>query len=87
MCIRDRGSFYQGIFYSQGEQSYRFNLLDEFNQHTDNQKVKQTQTWQLITIYPEVNQQLAELKTGQNIRLVGSLNYAGNWLLVEKICV
>ena len=81
------GSFYQGIFYSQGEQSYRFTLLDEFNQHMDNQKVKQTQTWQLITIYPEVNQQLAELKTGQNIRLVGSLNYAGNWLLVEKICV
>jgi len=85
-----RGSFYQGIFHAQGEQSYSFTLLETSNSQSVNQFANQngtqTQTWQLITIYPEVNQQLAELKTGQNISLIGSLNYAGNWLLVEKIC-
>ncbi len=80
------GEFYQGIFNVQGEQSYSFTLLEMSNNQSLNQNGDQTQNWQLITIYPEINQYFAELKTGQNIRLVGSLNWSGNWLLVEKIC-
>lgn len=77
------GSFYQGIFHSSGEQSYHFTTLETLNE----QVTGQDQTWQLITIDPEVTQQLAALKTGQTIKLIGGLNWSGSWLLVEKIWV
>jgi hypothetical protein len=71
------GSYYSGIFRQINEQNYSITIVEPSEQ--------KNQIWQLITIYPEVNQQLLELKTEQLIKLVGRLNSSGNWLLIEKI--
>lgn len=71
------GSYYCGIFSYVGEQSYSITLVEPLE--------NKDRIWQLITIYPEVNRQLLELKTGQIIKLIGRLNSSGNWLLIEKI--
>ena len=71
------GNCYRGIFHIYGKQEYKFTI-------TEPQDIKET-SWQLITIYPQINQQLLNLKDGLEINIVGRLNFAGNWLLVEKI--
>jgi hypothetical protein len=71
------GSYYSGIFQKLAEQNYNIILVEPLEQ--------KNQIWQLITIYPEVDRQLLELKTGQLIKLVGKLNRSGNWLSIEKI--
>ena len=71
------GNCYRGFFHRQGEQDYRFTI-------TDPQDIKQ-KSWQLITIYPQINQQLLNLKNGVEINIIGRLNFAGNWLIAEKL--
>lgn len=71
------GSYYSGFFQKIEQQNYALSLTEP--------DILYNQTWQLITIYPEVNQQLLEFKTGQLIKVIGRLNYSGNWLLIEKI--
>ncbi|MEM9272488.1 MAG: FAD-dependent oxidoreductase [Cyanobacteria bacterium P01_F01_bin.143] len=71
------GNHYHGIFHLNGTQDYKFTI----KANTDiSQK-----SWQLITIDPQINQQLLNLKNGIKINVVGKLNYAGEWLIVEKI--
>lgn len=72
-----KGNCYRGIFHLYGEQDYGFTI-------TQPQNIKQ-QSWQLITINSQINQQLLDLKNGLEINIVGRLNFAGNWLIVEKI--
>ena len=73
------GNCYRGLFQLQGEQDYRFTMIEP-------QDIK-PKSWQLITIEPEINQQLLNLKNGLEINLVGRLNFAGNWLLAEKLLI
>ena len=71
------GNYYSGIVRVLSEQNYTITLTKPIE--------RQRETWQLITIYPEVNRQLIELRSQQVVKLVGRLNGSGNWLLVEKI--
>ena len=71
------GNYYRGVFHRHGGQDYRFTIIDP-------QDIKQ-QTWQLITIYPQINQQLLNLKNEVEIEVIGRLNFAGNWLIAEKL--
>ena len=72
-----RGSYYRGVFHLLGEQDYRFTI-------TYPQNIKQ-KIWQLITIEPQINQQLLDLKNEGEIEVIGRLNFAGNWLIAEKL--
>ena len=62
---------FSGIFSCQGEQHYTLTFSE--------------QTWTLVTLQPEVNEQLQNLATGQPVTVQGRLNYAGGWLLLEAI--
>jgi hypothetical protein len=42
------------------------------------------QTFSLVTLEPQVNQQLAAYTTGQFIQVEGKVNPGGNWILVEE---
>ncbi len=68
---------YRGFFHRHGEQDYKITIIDP-------QDIKQ-KFWQLITIYPQINEQLLNLKNGVEINVIGRLNFAGNWLIAEKI--
>ena len=72
-----RGSYYRGVFHLLGEQDYRFTIIDPKN--------IQQKNWQLITINPQINQQLLHLKNEVEIEVIGRLNFAGNWLITEKL--
>ena len=71
------GNYYSGIVRVLSEQNYTITLTEPTE--------RQRETWQLITIYPEVDRQFIELRSQQSVKLVGRLNGSGNWLLVEKI--
>ena len=75
--INSNSSYYTGVFNSSGEQNYTITLIEPQNL----QKI----TYQLITICPQVNRQLLELKSGKSIEVIGRINNSGNWLIVEKI--
>ncbi|AFZ36949.1 FAD-dependent pyridine nucleotide-disulfide oxidoreductase [Stanieria cyanosphaera PCC 7437] len=70
--VKPRGNYYQGIFSCQGN-NYQISLIEP------------NQIWQLITIYPDVEQKLREYPTGKLISVVGRINASGNWLLIEAI--
>ena len=72
-----KGNYYQGILERQDYQQYRFRIVEP--------NEMKHQVWQLITINHQTNQQLCDLKNHTLIRLVGRLNHAGNWLIVEAI--
>ncbi len=72
-----KGNYYRGLFHRHGEQDYRFTIKEP-------QNIAQ-KSWQLITIYPQINQQLLDLKNGVEINVVGRFNFAGNWLIIEKL--
>ncbi|MDJ0902956.1 MAG: FAD-dependent oxidoreductase [Xenococcus sp. MO_188.B8] len=75
-CVT-RGNYYRGVCHLLGEQNYKFTI-------TYPQNIKQ-KIWQLITINPQINQQLLDLKNEGEIEVIGRLNFAGNWLITEKI--
>ena len=68
-----------GIFYRHGEQDYTIVLETP---HDSNQIKK---TWTLVTLTPEVDEQLKQYKHGDSISIVGKINSSGDWLLVESI--
>ena len=70
------GNYFSGFVRVEGEQSYIISLVEP--------EERTKEIWQLITIYPEVNRQFLDLRSGQLVRLVGRLNSSGGWLLVEK---
>jgi hypothetical protein len=67
---------YQGIFHNYGNGKYGITLIKP--------TASKGQLWQLITTHPEVNYQFMEYKPEQLITVIGRLNYAGNWLIVER---
>jgi len=68
---------YQGIFHRQGMQKYQITL--------HNSLLIGTKVWGLITLNPEVNQQLIDYPEGEFIQVWGRLNPSGKWLVAEKI--
>lgn len=70
-------NYYSGIFYRHDYQQYTIQIVEPL-------PIK-NQTWELITIYPQMNRQLLNLKTGSLINVIAKKNNAGNWLIVEDI--
>jgi hypothetical protein len=71
--IHSDAPLYSGYFEAIAEQTYRF--TPEGSQ----------QTWEVMTLRPEVNEALAQLNSGQTVTFQGNYNVAGNWLLVEAL--
>jgi FAD dependent oxidoreductase len=72
-----RDTFFSGIFQQHGEQEYSIVLSEP-----KNFIVRQ---WQLVTLDPQVDRQLQNLKTGHSLSFLGKCNASGGWLVVEKI--
>ncbi len=68
---------FTGIFQRYDEQDYRINLTEPGEQGS--------QTWTLITLQPEVDEQLKTCINQQQITVWGHLNKSGSWLVVEKL--
>lgn len=70
---------YMGQFERRNHQDYQFHLThpDRFN----------GQTVQLVTLHPQIDQQLQDLQTGQLLQIWGTWNRSGNWLMVKQISV
>lgn len=72
-----RYEYFTGIFHHLGQQDYRFTITIP-NQY-------QAHSCQLVTLRSHIDQQLQACIHEQILKLRGSLNHAGNWLLVEYI--
>ncbi|GAB4205611.1 MAG: FAD-dependent oxidoreductase [Coleofasciculaceae cyanobacterium] len=70
-------STFTGIFQRCDEQDYTLTVTEPV--------IRAGQTWMLITLQPEVNEQLQAFTNQQAIALWGRLNESGGWLVVEKI--
>ena len=70
-------NYYQGIFHRSGEQEYNIVLTAP--------SAQQGQTWQLITLNPQVNQFLLDCQAGTLISVIGRCNFSGGWLVAEKL--
>ncbi|MFQ4146325.1 FAD-dependent oxidoreductase [Chlorogloeopsis sp. ULAP02] len=71
-------NFFVGILHKLTPQDYRFTITVP--------TPYQGQTWQLVTLRSHIDEQLQNsLHNQQTLKIYGSLNHAGNWLLVEKI--
>ena len=68
---------FTGLFQRRDEQDYSLTLTEP--------EGRAGQTWMLITLQPEVNEQLEACTDQQAIALWGRLNESGGWLVVEKI--
>ncbi|HBK22223.1 MAG TPA: FAD-dependent oxidoreductase [Planktothrix sp. UBA10369] len=67
---------FNGIFQRQSHQDYSFTLTQ--GQFTG-------QTWKLVTLYPEINQQLQNIPTPSPLKVYGRLNFSGQWLILEGL--
>jgi hypothetical protein len=68
---------FRGIFHRRDEQDYTFTITEPAD--------LQGQTWTLVTLRSQVDQQLQMCVDKQPLTVYGRLNQAGNWLLVETI--
>lgn len=64
---------FEGIFNRRSEQNYTLTLAEL------------VQTWQLVTMRSHINEQLQICTDNQPLKVRGTLNYSGKWLLVEEI--
>ena len=71
--------FYQGIFHRLDHQHYQVTLDQAFSLQGSNQ------VWNLVTLNPEVNQQLSNYPEGQSINIWGRMNFSGQWLVVDRL--
>lgn len=62
-------------FLSQQEYGFRVVTPSEY----------QGQTWHLVTLRSHINSTLQTISNGKLLKLWGSYNPAGNWLIVEHI--
>ncbi|MDJ0687891.1 MAG: FAD-dependent oxidoreductase [Xenococcaceae cyanobacterium MO_188.B32] len=69
--------YYQGIFYRRDEQKYEIVLTEPL--------ATKGQTWQLVTLQPEVDKIWLDYQDKSLVSVVGRCNYSGGWLLVEKM--
>jgi len=70
-------TLFRGIFHRRDEQDYTFTITEPAH--------LQGQTWTLVTLRSQVDQQLQMCVDKQPLIVYGRLNQAGNWLLVETI--
>ncbi|HEY9846900.1 MAG TPA: FAD-dependent oxidoreductase, partial [Candidatus Caenarcaniphilales bacterium] len=68
---------FTGTFHRRGDQDYTLSITNP-DQGT-------TQTWTLVTLLPQVNEQLHTCLDGQNLMVQGWLNSAGKWLRIQTI--
>jgi hypothetical protein len=68
---------FSGIFQRYNEQDYTITLTEP--------AVHAGQTWMLITLQPEINEQLHNCTDQQRLIVWGRLNKSGGWLVLEKI--
>jgi hypothetical protein len=66
-----------GVFHREGQQTYKILLSKPESLNG--------QVLSLVTLQPQINEQLATIAQGQAIRVIGSLNLAGNWFLTSEI--
>jgi len=71
------GNLYRGIFQHNGDFNYSITLIEPVAQAG--------QTWQLITLHPQVDRQMETWKQGQLVSVVGRCNASGGWLVTEMI--
>lgn len=69
--------YFQGVFYRYDKQKYEIVLTEPLEQ--------KGQTWQLITLQPEVNTLWLDCQDQSLISVIGRCNYSGGWLVVEKM--
>lgn len=74
---RLHSSIFTGCFQRREHQDYRLTLSEPL--------VYTGQTWMLITLEPEVDEQLQVCTDQQQLTVRGRLNHSGSWLVVEKI--
>ncbi len=72
-----KSSTFTGCFQRREQQDYRLTLTEP-GVHTG-------QTWMLITLEPEVDEQLQACTDQQRLTVWGRLNHSGGWLVVEKM--
>ncbi|HEY9833768.1 MAG TPA: FAD-dependent oxidoreductase [Stenomitos sp.] len=70
-------STFTGCFQRRASQDYRLTLTEPV--------LHKGQTWILITLEPEVDEQLQVCTDQQQLTVWGRLNHSGGWLVVEKI--
>ncbi len=68
---------FEGIFQCQNDQDYTITLTEP--------AVVAGQTWTLITLQPDVDEQLQNCTKPQLLTVWGRLNHSGQWLVVEKL--
>jgi hypothetical protein len=68
---------FTGVFHRLAAQDYRFTLTPAIDRCQE--------TFQLVTLWHEIDQQLQHYPSEQTLRLWGKVNRSGNWLLVEAI--
>ena len=68
-----------GIFHRHGEQEY---TIVPATLHDSNQVKK---SWTLVTLAPEIDEQLNQYKCGDSVSILGKINHSGQWILVESI--
>ncbi|HEY9866078.1 MAG TPA: FAD-dependent oxidoreductase [Candidatus Obscuribacterales bacterium] len=67
---------FEGIFQRQSHQEYDFTLTQ--GQFTG-------QSWKLVTLDPEINQQLQNIPSPSPLKVYGRLNFSGQWLILERL--
>jgi len=72
-----KSSTFTGCFQRREQQDYSLTLTEPV--------VHTGQTWMLITLAPEVDEQLQACTDQQRLTVWGRLNHSGGWLVVEKI--
>lgn len=72
-----QSSTFTGCFQRHAPQDYSMILAEP--------EVHRGQTWMLITLEPEVKEQLQACTDQQRLTVWGRLNHSGGWLVVEKI--
>ena len=75
--IEEYRSCFQGVFHHTQEQNYTLTL--SFPQQLADQ------TWTLVTLDAEIDQQLKQCINGSQVSVKGRLNHAGHWFIVEVI--
>ncbi|KAF3885971.1 MULTISPECIES: FAD-dependent oxidoreductase [Nostocales] len=68
---------FMGFFQCQTQQDYKFIITSPSDY--------QGQTWQIVTLRSDIDEQLQTYLHGQFIKILGRFNSAGNWLLAEHI--
>jgi hypothetical protein len=70
-------ALWKGIFQRRDEQDYTLTLTEP--------TIYAGQTWTLITLQPDADEQLQACTDQQRLALWGRLNQSGRWLVVEKL--